>query len=199
MSLTPKQKNILDFITQFIHERGASPTFEEIRDHFNFKSLGSVHDYVNYLKKAGMLRSNSSAARSLELVEQSEPNELIPLLGRVAAGSPLEVAQNHEEHLSVPQSLIPRGKCFALQVEGSSMIEDGIFDGDHVVLKAQKNAQNGQTVVALVDGGATIKKYYKKENSIELHPANSALKPIVVEDGQEFSIEGILVALMRSY
>jgi len=203
VSLTPKQKRVLEFIKSFINENGNSPTFEEIRDHFGLKSLGSVVDYVNYLKRAGMITTNNNATRSLELVEQAEDNELIPILGTVAAGSPLEIADHHSDYLSVAQSMIPRmalkNKCFALKVQGDSMIDQGIFDGDHVIIKSQISAKNGDTIVAVIDGGATIKTFHKKNDYYELHPANSAFKPIKVNKGQDFSIKGILVALLRKY
>ncbi len=203
MSLTPKQKKVLEFINSFINENGMSPTFQEIKDHFNLKSLGSVVDYVNYLKKAGMIKTNNNSTRSLELVEQAEQNELIPILGSVAAGSPLEIADTHSEFISVAQSMIPamalKNNCFALRVQGDSMIDQGIFNGDHVIIKSQVSAKNGDTVVAMIDGGATIKTFYKKSNHYELHPANSAYQPIKVNKGQDFSIKGVLVALLRKY
>ncbi len=203
MSLTPKQKKVLEFIDSFINEHGSSPTFQEIKDHFGLKSLGSVVDYVNYLKKAGFITTNDNSTRNLELVEQAEKNELVPILGSVAAGSPLEIADHHSDFISVAQSMIPamslKNKCFALKVQGDSMIDQGIFNGDHVIIKSQVSAQNGDTVVAMIDGGATIKTFYKKNDHYELHPANSTYKPIKVNKGQDFSIKGILVALLRKY
>ncbi len=201
VTLTSKQQQVLDYIKGFFGEQGMAPTYQEIQGHFGFKSLGSVVDYVNYLKKAGYVTTNSNATRNLELVEQSEPNMLIPLLGKVAAGSPLTLMNDRDyaNNISVPQSMVTSGECFALEVEGESMIEDGIFDGDYVVIKSQKTARNGQTVVALVNGAATIKTFWKKQNKIELHPANSSLKPILVSPDQDFQVQGVLVALMRNY
>ncbi len=201
MTLTSKQQQVLDYIKGFFDEEGMAPTYQEIQEHFGFKSLGSVVDYVNYLKKAGYVTTNSNATRNLELIEQSEPNMLIPLLGKVAAGSPLDIVNDRDytDNISVPQSMTTSGECFALEVEGESMIEDGIFDGDYVVIKSANTARNGQTVVAVVDGAATIKRFWKNKNKIELHPANSSLKPILVSNDQDFQIQGILVALMRNY
>ena len=107
--------------------------------------------------------------------------------------------RDYTDNISVPQSMVASGECFALEVQGESMIEDGIFDGDYVVIKSANTARNGQTVVALVDGAATIKRFWKNKNMIELHPANSSLKPILVDNGQDFQIQGVLVALMRNY
>lgn len=200
MTLTSKQQKVFDFIESYIEENKQSPTYEEIRDFFGFRSLGSVVDYINYLKAAGYLRiSSSNSARNLELIERSEPCELVPLLGKVAAGSPLDVSlnQSNGENISVPISMY-RPDCYALEIDGDSMIEDGIFDGDIVLVKKVNTARNGQTVVALVEGGATIKRYYKKENKIELHPANVRLKPIIVSKG-DFQIQGLLVGLIRQY
>ncbi|MCB9094500.1 MAG: transcriptional repressor LexA [Halobacteriovoraceae bacterium] len=202
MTLTPKQQKVLNYIRKYFDEMGESPTYQEIQLHFNFKSLGSVVDYIKYLKKAGLVRTNSAhSARSLELVEQSEDNLLIPVLGKVAAGTPLTLLGDRDfcDNISVPQSMLTGGECFALEVEGDSMIEDGIFEGDYVVIKSTKSVSNGQTVVAMVDDGATIKKYFKRSDHIELQPANSALSSIIVKKHQEFAIQGVLVALLRRY
>jgi len=202
MSLTAKQQRVYDYVCEYIGDNGYSPTYQEIQDFFTFKSIGSVVDYVNYLKKAGYLRTGSAnSARSLELVEQSEENALIPILGTVAAGFPIDLLRDRDygESLSVPISFLSKGECYALQVQGDSMIEDGIFEGDFVVIRSKKTAGVGETVVALVNGAATIKKYYKKGSTVELHPANERLKPIIVDKGKDFEIQGVLVALMRKY
>ncbi len=201
MGLTKKQKEILDFIKNYIVDEGVSPTFADIQKHFNFKSKGSVFDYITYLKKSGHLKSDGGG---IELAELPESNILIPLLGKVAAGSPLQVYEalgenEFLESLSVPQYMLStRGNYYALKVEGDSMIEDCIANGDHIVIKSQKTAHQGETVVALVEGGATVKKFYKKRGRIELHPANSTMSPIIVKDG-DFKIQGVLVGLIRSY
>lgn len=200
MTLTTKQRKVYDFIKSYFNENRESPTYQEIQSYFNFKSLGSVVDYISYLKRAGFLRTNSShSTRSLELVEQTEPNVLVPILGAVAAGSPLTIFQqeDYSNNLSVPSSMV-RGECYALKVRGDSMVEDGIFDGDYVIIKSQTDARNGETVVANVDGSATIKVLEKKGALILLHPANPAYKPIKVQGGN-FDIQGILVGLIRKY
>lgn len=203
--LTPKQKAILDFITTFRAERGYAPSQHEIAHHFGFKSLGTVQNYLVRLERQGALRKTWNARRGTQVVAAPQPlfNEQpqlaavpLPLLGRVAAGRPIEAVQS-EETIEVPPSMIKTGAHFVLKVNGDSMIEQGILDGDYVVIKKQVTANNGQTVVALIDNGATIKKYFLRSGRIELHPANAAYKPIVVEADSDFRIEGILVGVVR--
>ena len=202
MSLTKKQKQVYDFISEYLEENGYSPTQVEIQEHFNFKSLGSVQDYIKYLKNAGYLASDTNSVRGLTPIDPNEsPNAPeaveIPLHGKVAAGNPIEALEG-QEMVEVPASMIGRGSHYALTVEGQSMIEDGILSGDLIIVKNQNSANNGQTVVAVIDGEATVKRYFKKNKSIELHPANSSMKPIIVNDG-DFNIKGVLVGLYRSY
>jgi SOS regulatory protein LexA len=202
VSLTKKQKQVLDFISQYIEENEYSPTQMEIKDYFQFKSLGSVQDYIRYLKSAGYLENDSNSVRGLKPVdpETSSINEnfmQIPLHGKVAAGNPIETMEGNE-FIDVPAHMIRKGIHFALTVSGESMIEDGILDGDVIIVKEQKNANNGDTVIAAINEEATVKRYYKKSKNIELHPANSSMKPIIVKGGN-FQIKGILVGLIRAY
>ncbi len=200
MSLTKKQKLVLDFIIDYIDEFEVSPTQVEIKEHFGFKSLGSVQDYIRYLKNAGYLQSDSNSVRGLTPTAPNSNQEdtiNIPLHGSVAAGNPIEAIEGNEV-IAVPQTMIRSGNHFALTVSGSSMIEDGILDGDVIVVKQQNQASNGETVVAVVEGAATVKRFYMKKNSIELHPANSTMKPIIIDDGP-VEIKGILVGLIRTY
>ncbi len=197
MTLTKKQKNVYDFICEFIEENGYSPTQTEIKDFFGFRSLGSVQDYIRYLTNAGYLKSDPGTVRGLEPISESQPSVEIPLLGDVAAGIPIEAIEN-AEMIQVPKFMIDNGEHFALNVHGSSMIEDGILNGDVIIVKKQLKAENGQTVVATIEGEATVKRFYRKRNGIELHPANSQMSPIFVEEG-EFAIKGILVGLLRQY
>lgn len=203
MSLTKKQKQVLDYIVEYIEENEYSPTQMEIKDHFGFKSLGSVQDYIRYLKNAGYLENDPNSVRGLKPVDpeaetSSNENVLqIPLHGKVAAGNPIE-AMEGTEYIDVPSHMIRKGNHYALTISGESMIEDGILDGDVIVVKEQNNASNGDTVVAVIDNEATVKRYYKKSNAIELHPANSSMKPIIVKGGN-FQIKGVLVGLIRAY
>ncbi len=203
MSLTKKQKQVYDYIVSYIDRYGVSPTQLEIKENFGFKSLGSVQDYVKYLKNLGYLHNDPNAVRGLMPLEYDDPApriELsqIPLYGQVAAGKPIE-AIDGTDTIDVPNAMITVGvEHFALTVNGQSMIEDGILSGDVIVVKKQNHANNGETVVATIDNHATVKRYYKKYANVELHPANSSMKPIIVNNG-DFQIKGILVGLLRKY
>lgn len=202
MSLTKKQKQVLDFIVDYIDENEFSPTQMEIKEHFGFKSLGSVQDYIRYLKNAGHIENDPNSVRGLRPVDPESENEAenvlqIPLHGKVAAGNPIEAVEGNE-FIDVPAYMIRKGTHYALTISGESMIEDGILDGDVIVVKEQSTANNGDTVVAVMDNEATVKRYYKTKNSIELHPANSSMKPIIVKGG-DFNIKGVLVGLIRAY
>jgi repressor LexA len=198
MALTKKQKEVLDYIITHEQQKGVHPTYSEIKNYFGFKSKGSVQDYIHYIKQAGHLKEPKNS-RGFELASTAEPMVQIPILGKVAAGKPLDVIEDLETELvSVPESMVSGGKCYALFVNGNSMIEECIMDGDLIVVRSQRVSKNGDTVVALVEGAATVKKYFKKNNRIELHPANSALTPIVVRGG-DFKIQGIVVGLIRKY
>ncbi len=213
MGLTKKQKKIYDYIKSYTQEQGYSPTQKEIKEHFGFKSFGSVQRYLKYLREAHLLSTDWNARRGIQVLEdqlnlkasfsptttQDSISEELPLLGSVAAGNPIEAIENPTETTFVPKSFLdPKAKHFALTVKGDSMIEDGIIENDTVIIRQQENAQTGQTVVAIIDGEATLKKYYPQIDQIELHPANSRLSPLVVKDG-DFRLIGILVGLLRSY
>lgn len=222
MALTKKQKEVYQFIKDYIDEHDLSPTQKEIRDHFGLKSFGSVNKYLQYLVDAELIELDWNARRSirvsnskLENITNSKPltgssnnaqtshnsdYSEIPLLGDVAAGNPILALEDYSNTTHVPSSMIRNpGKYFALNICGDSMIEDGIFDGDVIVCRHQQNANQGQTVVAVIEGEATVKRYYKKANAIELHPANERLKPFSIGPDKEFKIAGIVVGLIRSY
>jgi len=200
--ITKNQKEILDYIHQYLEKNGYAPTQKEIKNHFNLKSYGSVQRYIKYLSNAGHLATDWNARRGLRPVDTDEhlSHGEIPLLGKVAAGNPIEAIENAHESIAVPQNLLrPPHKYFALRVQGDSMIEDGILENDVVIVRHQKDAKNGQTVVAIIEGEATLKHYYKKSNSIELRPANALYSPIVVKatSSQEFNLAGVMVGLIR--
>lgn len=202
MSLTPKQKAFLDYLTQFRTENGFAPSQNEIAEHFGFRSLGTVQKYLVRLKEKGLLESTPHAKRGLAVKPRKPAAALgvsLPLLGRVAAGRPIEAIEARDEmnEIEVPVSLIKRGEHFVLQVVGNSMVEDGILDGDFVIVKKQKTAERGQMVIALVDDSATVKRFYPKKGMIELHPANPEYQPIVVQPDQSFQIEGIVAGVVR--
>jgi repressor LexA len=201
MGITKKQKQVFDYIKEYFASHGVSPTQNEIKDYFGFKSFGSVQKYIQYLTEAGFLKNSWNARRGLEPVDlekESFEKFEIPLLGSVAAGSPIEAIQR-QEMISIPPTMVKSTKdIFALNVQGQSMIDDGILDGDIIICKKQSTANNGDTVVALIDNEATVKRFYKKANSVELHPANSSMKPFIYKGGN-LKIEGIVVGLLRVY
>jgi repressor LexA len=214
MGLTPKQKEILEFINDFSQKRGFAPSQTEIAKHFKFKSLGTVQNYLVRLEREGALQKTWNGKRSLQVIPPPQSVPLaatLPILGRVAAGRPIE-ALDHARELSVPESMITKGEHFALQVVGDSMIEDGILEGDFVVVRKAHDARNGQTVVASFNQGgshgATVKRYFKTKSSngggtqIELHPANPKYQPMILGslvDGEphDFRIDGIVVGVIR--
>lgn len=200
MSLTKKQKQVFDFIQEYVEKNGYSPTQMEIKEYFGFKSLGSVQDYIKYLKNAGFLENDPNSVRGLKPIDPdagSTASLEIPLHGQVAAGNPIEALEGNRT-IDIPASMIGKGSHFALTVSGESMIEDGIFDGDVIVVRSTRSANNGDTIVATINNEATVKRYYKKSNKIELHPANSSMSPIIITEG-DFQIKGKLVGLYRSY
>ncbi len=197
MALTRKQKEVLDYITEYVRGNGYSPTQKEIQENFGFKSLGSVQDYIKYLTNGGYLQNDSHSVRGLMPAAVQQNSEEIPLLGSIAAGIPIEAIEN-TDMISVPVQMLGRGKHYALKVKGESMIEEGILSGDIAIIKHVTQAENGQIVVAVVENETTLKRYFKKAKQIELHPANKTMKPIIIKD-KECEIRGLLVGLIRSY
>jgi repressor LexA len=194
--LTPKQKKILDFI-QFHSEReGYPPSQQEIARAFGFRSLGTVQNYLVRLEREGLLARDWNARRGLQVIRPRASNFELPLVGTVAAGKPIEAIETPDS-IEVPASMVGPGENFVLRVKGDSMIGDGILDGDYVVVRKQSNAESGQTVVALIGSEATVKRLQRKGRRIELHPANPAMTPIVVEDEESFRIEGVVVGVIR--
>lgn len=199
MAITRRQKAVLDYIKDFLAERGYSPTLEEIADHFQMASLNGVYKHLKNLEERGFIRRLSNQARSIELVDKPVTGEsIVPLLGYVAAGRPIEAVAN-AEYLQIPQDFLTRGRNYVLRVQGDSMIEDHIADGDLVIVEERRHAHDGETVVALIDGEeATLKRYYREGRSIRLQPSNSAMEPIVVDESR-LRIQGVVVGLMRKF
>jgi repressor LexA len=202
MPLTKRQKEILDYIDGFIADRGYAPSFEEIAEHFHYSSLATVHEHLSNLERKGYIRKSYNESRSIELVRpgQGEPTVELPLLGAVAAGLPIEAVADSET-LAVPPDMVRRQRDnYVLRVEGNSMIEEQIRDGDYIVVQAQDNAEDGQMVVALVGGdAATVKKLYREPgNRVRLQPANPTMSPILV-DARDVRIQGIVVGVIRKY
>ncbi|MBE0617221.1 MAG: transcriptional repressor LexA, partial [Proteobacteria bacterium] len=192
-------KKVLDFIRDFASARGYAPSQQEIAGRFGFRSLGTVQNYLVRLEDQGLLRRSWNAKRAIEVVRsESRGAPALPLLGWVAAGQPIE-AVTTDDRLEVPPSMVGRGEHFVLRVKGDSMVEDGILDRDYVVIRRQETAHNGQIVVAVVDGEATVKRFFRTDRSVELRPANSTMGPIVVGPGQDLQVKGVAAGLIRRW
>lgn len=193
--LTPKQKKVLDFILRFVDKHDYSPSLEEIAKHFRLRSLSTVHQFIEALQDKEYLTKTKSRQRSIELITN---NVEIPLFGYIAAGDPIEAIANPEP-IKVPTSMLSRtGLHYGLKVKGESMIEEGINDGDIVIIRHQETAENGQKVVALINGSeATLKKIYKEKTGFRLQPANSNMKPIFISP-QDLLIQGIVINVIKN-
>jgi repressor LexA len=198
--LTPNELKVYKFLKDYISKNGSPPSYVEIQSQFGFKSIGSVQQYIEQLTSKNYLKDKRGLhqKRALELVDNEESLLVsIPLEGKVAAGRLTEAIQNRE-YFELPRSFLrSTSQYFALKVKGDSMIEEHIMDGDVVVIKRQEIAQNGQTIVALVENEATIKKYFQKPTHIELVPANPNYDVIKVRDFENFKILGILSSVIR--
>ena len=194
--MTPKQKAVFDFIVSFSESNGYPPSQQEIARAFGLKSLGSVQNYLVRLIREGVLAKDWNARRGLRVLTPKSTTHELPMAGLVAAGKPIEVISNPDS-IEVPSSMIGGGENFVLKVVGESMIGDGILDGDYVVVRKQAEANSGQTVVAVIRGEATVKRLLKKAQRIELHPANPAMQPLIIEGEEDFHIEGIVVGVIR--
>ena len=202
MPLTKRQKEILDHIEWFIAERGYAPSFQEIAHYFGYSSLATVHEHLSNLERKGFIRKSYNESRSIELVKPDPgPHAVeLPLFGAVAAGLPIDAIPQIET-LTVPPDMVRRGReSYVLKVQGDSMIDEQIKNGDYIVVSAQDNAENGQMVVALVNGdSATVKKLYREPgNRVRLQPANAAVEPIVV-DARDVQVQGVVVGVIRKY
>ena len=198
MNLTKRQKEILDFIRSYRGEHGISPTQREIRESFQLSSFGTVQKHLKRLEEKGALAREWNRSRGIAPKEETPaPARGVPLLGLVAAGRPIEPFPQ-EESIEVPSTLLGKGEHFVLRVRGESMIEDGILDGDFVVVSRREKAESGQTVVALVRGEATLKRYYTEGQRVRLQPANSAMRPLTF-DARDVTIQGVVTGLIRDY
>ncbi len=200
MSLTKRQREILDYVESFLENYGYSPSFEEIASFFGYSSLATVHEHLSNLERKGFLRKNYNKSRSLELVPAEGTLAVdLPLLGSVAAGLPIEAIQE-QETISVPHDMLRSGNNYVLRVRGDSMVDEQIRDGDFIVVNARQTADNGEMVVALINGdSATVKKFYRERSGqIRLQPANEAMQPMYFDES-EVRIQGVVVAVIRKY
>jgi DNA (cytosine-5)-methyltransferase 1 len=196
-TLTKKQKEIFDFIKLYINDNGISPTIEETRKKFGLKAVSTVHEHIHALTEKGYLSKDDHLARSLTPKNTTESIIEIPIIGKIAAGQPIEAIADHGETVSVSGANIqdPK-KHFALRVVGNSMVDEGIFDGDIVVIKKQSTAENGQTVVAVIDDNqTTLKMIFREKSQFRLQPANQSLLPIF---RKEVEIRGVVIQVIRN-
>lgn len=202
VTLYKRQREILDFISQFIQKRGISPTLQDIAEAMGLSSLATVHEHLEALVKKGLIKRYQGAVRGIEVLDKKIGKALegveLPIIGFIAAGEPLEAIEDPEDTISVaPSMLSDKKRAFILQVRGDSMIEDGILDGDYVVIEQQDTAENGDIVIALLNNSlATLKRYFKEQSRIRLEPANSAMSPIYAT---EVRIQGKVVGVIRRY
>lgn len=202
ITLYKRQKQIIDFIGQYIQKFGTSPTLQEIADALGVSSLATVHEHLQSLVKKGVIRRFEGAVRGLELLDKEMGHAIdgveLPILGYIAAGSPIQPMTDPNATLRVASAMLTgKKRSFVLQVRGDSMIEEGILDGDFVVIEEQNNAHDGDIVVALLDNGlATLKKFFREATRVRLEPANSAMKPIYA---QNVTVQGKVVGLVRRF
>jgi repressor LexA len=202
MPLTKRQKEILDFLEIFVAEYGYPPSYEEIARNFGYTSLATVHEHLENLRQKGYIRKSYNASRSIELVPTAAGGSAVelPLLGQVAAGQPIEAIED-QETVTVPEDLVTRGgRHYVLRVRGDSMIEEQIRDGDYVIVNSRNSAENGEMVVALVQGdSATVKKYYReRDGRVRLQPANVAMAPMYFPSN-DVAVQGVVVGVIRRY
>ena len=202
MSLTKRQREILTYLTEYSAENGYAPSFEEIANRFGYSSLATVHEHLSNLERKGYIKRTYNESRAIEIL----PSDIfpkaveLPLLGSVAAGMPIE-AMGTGETLTVPDDFVRRtGNHYVLRVRGNSMIEEQIRDGDFVVVNERRSADNGEMVIAMLNGNsATVKKFYReRDGRIRLQPANETMQPIYVHEN-DVMIQGIVVGVLRRY
>lgn len=198
-TLTKRQKQLIDYLNNYISEHGYAPTLAEVGTYFGLSSLATVHKHLHNLEQKGFIKRQHNHSRALEVSAAEKGHRgRLKLLGQVAAGAPIEAVEGTET-ISVPDDFIRRDNTFCLRVKGDSMIEDGIRDGDYIIVEGRDSADNGETVVALIGNEATVKKFFREPGGqVRLQPANSAMQPIMVTEG-DLAIRGVVVGLMRHY
>jgi repressor LexA len=204
MKLTRRQREIYDYLAEFIEHNGYAPSLEEIAARFRLSSVATVHEHLENLESKGAVRRDPHKSRAIELTQPADGRGRsaavdLPLLGRVAAGQPLEAISEHET-LAVPEAMLGRGETFVLRVAGDSMIDEHIADGDFVIVEKRETARNGERVVALIDGEhATLKTlFHEPDGRIRLQPANERLDPLFY-DASRVRVQGVAIGILRKY
>jgi repressor LexA len=200
LPLTKRQREILDYLNDFIQQHGYAPSLEEIGRRFGLSSLATVHKHLTNLQEKGFIKRAWNRSRSVELVPVHVGTRSLelPLLGYVAAGAPIEAIVGTET-IAVPEDLVGKRDTYVLRVRGDSMIDEQIRDGDFVIVEDRKTAQNGEMVIALLGGSeVTLKKLYRENGAVRLQPANPTMRPLVLDAGQ-VQVQGVVVGVMRKY
>jgi repressor LexA len=200
-TLTKRQKQLLDYLNNYIGQFGYAPTLQEIGSFFGLSSLATIHKHLKNLEGKGFIKRKWNHSRALEMVDNNAPGSArtLPMLGYVAAGTPIESPESNDLTITVPDEFIKRQNTFCLRVRGESMIEEGIRDGDYIIVEGRETANEGETVVALVNGEATVKKFYREpDGRIRLEPANVTMAPIYAA-AEDLMVRGVVVGLMRHY
>jgi repressor LexA len=200
LPLTKRQREILDYLNEFIQQHGYAPSLEEIGQRFGLSSLATVHKHLTNLQDKGFIKRAWNRSRSVELVSSRVGGRSVelPLFGYVAAGSPFEAVVTSET-LSVPEDFVGRRKAYVLRVRGESMIDEQIRDGDYVIVEDRRVADNGEMVVALLRGAdVTLKKFYRENGHVRLQPANPAMQPMLL-DADHVQIQGVIIGVLRRY
>ncbi len=197
-----RQRDLLQFVSQFMQKHGYAPTLAEICDGLGLRSPATVHEHISNLMEKGVLKKTDGTRRGIEVIDQKAMGWVssaveLPLVGRIAAGSPIEAIEDHTASLMVPPDMIGDKRCFVLQVKGNSMVEAAILDGDFVIIEESQTANNGDIVVALLNGSfATLKRFYQETDHVRLEPANSTMNPILSRNVQ---IRGKVVGVIRKF
>jgi repressor LexA len=200
LPLTKRQREILDYLNDFIQQHGYAPSLEEIGRRFGLSSLATVHKHLTNLQEKGFIRRSWNRSRSVEMVPTRTGSRALelPMLGYVAAGAPIEAVVDGET-IAVPEDMVGKRDTYVLRVKGDSMIDEQIRDGDFVIVEDRRSADNGEMVIALINGAeATLKKFYREHSRIRLQPANPAMQPILV-DPDQVQVQGVVVGVMRKY
>ena len=204
ITLYKRQREIVNFISQYIQKNGCSPTLQDIANAMGLSSLATVHEHLQTLVKKGVIKRFEGAVRGIEILDEKINTSLqgieLPIIGFISAGEPIDAIENPIDTISVSADLVSNVKrCYVLQVRGKSMIKEGIFAGDYVVVQQQEVAQDGDIVVALLEGEfATLKTFYKEKDRIRLQPANDEMEPIYVHP-KNIEIQGKVTGVIRKY